>query len=349
MSAGKILFVEDELSKNVANLLRLFEQHLSPDEKKSLKDIENDASGFGATNEEIKAVFNDNPFIDVEYSFSRALKAVVESHDDYDLFIVDRNLSSADTDLNEIQAINKDFSESMHKQYSEREGDYLLLLLATNGINCSDSFYFMTAYGAGEALRNEDTIASLIALERFRQDNFLEKGRKDDFIRLRNKIVNDLALVKFRDVFAVFEDGLLDNDSRKKMVDAIKNMDTLQYNNIDKNALNVRQILESIYDALAKRTGLIPPTICKYGELKTLQHEDGKLKIRGIIKHLRENQELSGIQLAAVDFIYSMASEIIHDGSKIALASKYSNHTLVHGLCDSILWFKEKMKEQGCK
>lgn len=350
MSAGKILFIEDELSKNVPNLLRLFEKHLSPTEKNSLKEIENDTSGFGARNEDVKAIFKENPFLDIEYSFPNALKTVSEKHDDYFLFIVDRNLSSLPSTLADIQAIKPSFSENMYSQYMEREGDYLLELLATKGINCCSSFYFMTAYGKGEALRNEEAISKLISFDAFKQGNFIEKGKRDDFIRLRDEIINDFrALATFRDIFEVFKKEWLDNDTRKKFVTAIKEMDNWQPENINKNALNVRQILESIYDSLAKKTTLIPAEIYKYGEFKTLQRANGDLKMRSIIGYLRDKQEISGIHLSATDLIYSMASEIIHSGPNKALASKYSNHALVYGLCDAILWFKTKMVEQGCK
>lgn len=342
MSAGKILFVEDELSKNVPHLLRLFEKYLSPAEKTSLNEIINDQAG--ADNEGIKAILKDNPFLDVEYSFAGALKTVSENHNDYQLFIVDRNLSSQMSTLADIQAVRPSFSEDIYIIYMEREGDYLLEFLATKGVDCGASFYFMTAYGKGEALRNEETISKLISFDAFKHSNFIEKGKKDDFIRLRDEIVNNFReLAAFRDVFEVFKKGWLDNDTRKKLVATIKDIDNWQPENINKNALNVRQILESIYDSLAKNTTLIPAEIYKYGEFKILQHENGNLKMRSIIGYLRDKQEISGAQLSATDLIYSMASEIVHIGSIKARASKYSNHALVYGLCDAILWFKEKM------
>ncbi len=348
MSAGKILFVEDELSENVSRLSRLFKELLSKDEKESLTKIENDPAGYGATNKITKSLFKDNHIIDVEYSFAGALEMVSQKHDDYLLFIIDRNLSKNQYKLADIQALVPNFSKGMYDQYFEREGDYLLEFLATKGVNCCDSFYFMTAYGKGESLRNEETISRLISFDAFKQGNFLEKGKNDDFLRLHNEIIKDFQVfVPFRDIFEVFEKGWLDNDTRKKFVASIKDMDNWQPANIDKNAMNVRQILESIYDALAKKTTLIPAEIYRYGEFKTLLRPNGDLKMRSIIGYLRDKQEISGVQLPATDLIYSMASEIMHIGSIKARASKYSNHALVYGLCDAILWFKSKMIEQG--
>lgn len=350
MSAGKILFVEDELSKNVSRLSRLFGRYLSRDERESLTRIENDPLGFGTTNQDIKSLFKDNPFIDVEYSFAGALKTVSERYDDYLLFIVDRNLSSSPSTFSDIQAINPSFPEAIYNQYKEREGDYLLLFLASKGINCYDSFYFMTAYGTGASLINQDIIAMLISFDAFKNSNYIEKGKNDDFLRLRDEIINDFqVLATFRDIFEVFKKGWLDNDTRTQFVAAIKDMDNWQPANINQNALNVRQILESVYDSLAMRTTLIPPEIYQAGGFRTLQRANGDLKMRSIIGYLRDKQEISGIHLSATDLIYSMASEIIHDGPINAHASKYSNHAMVHGLCDAILWFKSKMIEQGCK
>lgn len=350
MSAGKILFVEDELSKNVPNLLRLFEKYLSVAEKKSLEKIHNDPDGFGATNEDVKAIFKDNPFIDIEHTFPGALKAVSEKYDHYLLFIVDRNLSKSPPELADIQIVRPSFSEDMYIKYLEREGDYLLELLATKGVNCCDSFYFMTAFGKGEALRNEDAISTLISFDAFKHGNFLEKGKKEDFIRLRDEIINIPQIwIKFRDVFEVFEKGWLDNKFRKGLADAIKNMDNWQKKNIDDNALIARQILESIYDTLVDN-GLIPENIYnnKQGKFWTLREEDGELSMRTIIEHLKWKKELSGVQIPAAEFTYSMASKIVHWIPGRPEPSKYSNHALVYGLCDSILWFKSKMIEQGC-
>ena len=346
MSAGKILFVEDELSSNIPTLLRMFDRHLSPEEKKSLKEIINKSSGYGAGNENIKAIFKGNPFIDIEYSFHDALRAVSEKYDDYLLFIVDRNLSKSESKLTDIQAIDTSFTEDSYIRYMDREGDFLLGRLATKGINCCDSFYFMTAHGPEETLRNEETIDAMIALNVFKKDNFLEKTNDDDFSRLLG-IINDLdtltLLKKYRDVFEVFEKEWLDNKFRKGLTSAIKNMDNWQKKNIDDNALIARQMLESIYDTLVDN-GLIPENIYnKQGKPWTLREEDGELSMRTIIDHLKRNKKISGVQIPAAEFTYGMASKIIHWKQGNPEPSKYSNHALVCSLCDSILWFKSKM------
>lgn len=355
MSAGKILFVEDELSSNVSTLLRLFKEQLRPVEKKSLEEIERDSSNFGATNEDIKAIFKDNTLIDVEYSFPGALKSISEKYDDYLLFIVDRNLSKSPSELPDIQAIDATFTEDAYIKYMDREGDYLLGWLATKakGINCCDSFYFMTAHGPEQSLKNKEIIDTFIDLNVFKKDNFIEKTNNNDFSRLFG-IINDFdtltLLKKYFEVFEVFEKGWLDNKYRKNLTAAIKNMDNHQ--NIKINAVTARNILESIYDSLVDE-GFIPADIYNNKQRKfwALREEDGELSMRTIIEYLKREKKLSGVQIPAAEFTYGMASQIVHwIPGRRPEPSKYSNHALVCCLCDSILWFKDAMnKIKVCK
>jgi len=72
-------------------------------------------------------------------------------------------------------------------------------------------------------------------------------------------------------------------------------------------------------------------------------------EIREIIKYFEKEKEISPDQADTATFIWSMTSEIIHEGVNKTLPTQYTNRALVYGLCDAILWFKSKMIEHGCK
>ena len=67
------------------------------------------------------------------------------------------------------------------------------------------------------------------------------------------------------------------------------------------------------------------------------------------IKYFEKEKEISPDQADTATFIWSMTSEIIHEGVNKTLPTQYTNRALVYGLCDAILWFKSKMIEHGCK
>lgn len=336
---SKILFVEDDLSSNIPALITMFDNLLEPAERDLLIEIENDALVYGATNEAIKAVFKANPCIDVEYSFPGALKAVSEKLDEYLLFIIDRNLSINPYELVDIQAIVPNFSEEMYVQYCEREGDYMLELLVTKDINCSDSFYFMTAYGPGESLRNKEAIERQISFDKFKKENFLEKGKPEDIVRLR-EITNGFEtldlLRKYRDVFVVFEKGLLSRHVKNELLETLMQMDNHNLTTIKDNLARIRRIFEAIYIEISKRRDDIIP-------VKLLRGDRGELKVSAIINHLKNNGHIDGVITEFSFKIWSVASD---NGSHTPyqnpdyMPTKYTVQSITYALLDILLWMK---------
>ena len=99
----KILYVEDELSKNIPRLIRLFSKYLSKKEIKNLKALEADETGYGAEPEEIKNIVEKTGLIEIEYRFPDALREVIHNSEKYALFIVDRNLSEIEYEYDELK------------------------------------------------------------------------------------------------------------------------------------------------------------------------------------------------------------------------------------------------------
>jgi len=173
----KILFVEDELSKNIPRITSLFSKYLGKKRIERLKLL--DADEYGATPEEIKAIVEETNLIELDYRFSDALRKIVQSYQDYALFIVDRNLSETEYDFKEVKKIDSAYTEALYERYFEREGDYLLYKLAmlSNADIVKAKFYYLTAYSADDEIRGQDDITALIEhFGDFKTQNMIEKG-----------------------------------------------------------------------------------------------------------------------------------------------------------------------------
>ena len=188
----KILFVEDELSKNIPRINRLFSKYLGKSRISRLNDLESDPSGYGATSEEVKAIIDETGIVEADFRFPEALRKVVSSHERYCLFVVDRNLVEADYAYEEALSADPGFSEALYDRYFEREGDYLLYKLAVNKkIDVREKFFFMTAYDAKSEIRNAEGLAELIGhLGDFKTNNFIEKGSEEHLARLKDLVEN---------------------------------------------------------------------------------------------------------------------------------------------------------------
>ncbi len=187
----KILYVEDELSKNIPRIVRLFSKYLGEEKVKALETPETDTSGFGADPEEIKSIVEETYMIEVEYRFPNALHKIVQRPEKYALFIVDRNLSEHEYTYEEIQSIDPYYTKILYQRYSkkDREGDYLLQKLALfSPVDVMTRFYFLTAYSAQDELQIAEDVEQLIDLGKFKAENFIEKGNDSDLKRLRQII-----------------------------------------------------------------------------------------------------------------------------------------------------------------
>lgn len=182
----KILYVEDELAKNIPGIIRLFRKYLNEKQIKELEAFEHDQSGYGALSAEIKTCLEATQIIEVEYRFPEALNKILCTPEKYALFLVDRNLSGSEYTQKEVQAIDPNYHETLHKKYAEREGDYLLEKLAIfSPVDVMAKFYFLTAYSARDELRSGQEIEHLIEIKKFAVSNFIEKGNSRDFERLQ--------------------------------------------------------------------------------------------------------------------------------------------------------------------
>lgn len=188
----RILYVEDELSKNIPRLMRLFTRFLNDSARQKLQAVEGDPSGYGASEEDIKNIV-DAAEIEIDYRFPDALRKVIRQPDQYALFIVDRNLSVAGYRIEEVITIDPKYTVEQHARFFEREGDYLLQKLVFSGIDVLSKFYFLTAHPSEDEIRNGNEIETLLNFGQFKRENFIEKGNAQDFKRLQS-IIDTITL-----------------------------------------------------------------------------------------------------------------------------------------------------------
>ena len=248
----KILYVEDQITRNISRITRLFEKYLTKTAKKQLQELEKDDYPPGP--EEIKKIVETSNLIEIEYRFPEALQKIIDHHKRYALFIIDRNLFEEEGyDFEEIIAIDPSFSEEKYEMYAEREGDYLLnrLIYQTDVLS---KFYFMTAYSARDEIRGANDIQTHISVEKFSTDNFIEKGNNADFERLKYRIdnINMLNLqLENRDCFQILRKNIDENITNIFLNILATPNDSPQ--RIEDNLNRMRKIYENIMDVCAKK------------------------------------------------------------------------------------------------
>ena len=193
----KILYVEDELVTNIDRIERLFEKYLDEDVSEKLK-------GFKEKRlkkpDELKKIVEATNLIEVEYRFPDALRKIIHDHKKYSLFIIDRNLVRGRYEHDEVRKVDSTYNEEKYEKFSKsnREGDYLLhQLILVHKVDVEKKFFFLTAYSARDELCGSEEIGNYILMKQFTEQNFIEKGKEEDFERLKgivdnNEVINDI-------------------------------------------------------------------------------------------------------------------------------------------------------------
>ncbi len=351
----KVLYVEDDLSSLVESIIDMFTPLLPKKLIKELKEANEDEDNYGVSNKTIKNIIEKSGVIDVCYTFKSAIETIEQYADDYDLFIIDRNLYEKDK-YEETEII--DFCEKKKvdfdaKNYQCSEGDFLLSMVKAKKLKWREQFYFLTANTSNQ-LECEGVLKNEYDVKVFRVNNILDKSNEEHIGRLKD-ILNDFKRgnfrVKIKDVFAVFDQGLLSKDLEKEFVKTVSGMDNHNLTTIKDNFARIRRIQEGIYIALSKSSPDIIP-------IKLLKNDNGFLRMRPILKHLSGNwnyergshttrQWQNGIIASYADSVYSIASD---NGSHTPyespdyLPTKYTVQSSVYALCDLLLWFKDTCK-----
>jgi len=327
----KILYVEDQLSMQVDTILKIFSQLLGVGLKKELKALMDDESGRAASPEEIKEIIGKSNMLDICDSFPEALKIVTNFSDDYDLFIVDRNLAEMDYDLNEVEIIDPNFTEQMSEKYFDREGDWLLNILSDE-IDTRNQFYFLTAYTDDDIIIEKNS--SLSEQGRFHKDQVIKKGEVDKLDFLKKKI-KEYPSVKIRienqDIIDILQNEFGD-DAVNEFIEIIKRGPDLFG-----TANEIRIFFETrILQGIARKKKVDKEICFNFA---------GEINISGFVWWLREynyKEETENWKFGCNTLIFSEISsikDIGNKGSHEKILTRDSVHHLIFGLKDIIRWF----------
>jgi hypothetical protein len=341
----KILFVEDELSKNIPRIIRLFSKYLSKKAVKELKNLESDKSGYGAEPGQIKEIVERTDLIEVEYRFPDALRKIIQHPEKYALFIIDRNLVEGEYNFDEVKKIDPDYDEKKYERYFEREGDYLLNKLVYD-VDLLKKFYFLTAYSAEDEIRGADDIRHHVDMGKLNTENFIEKGKDEEKLK---RIIENIEIIKLQNENKIYLDILRKNISDKaseKFLHVLAGKDSEKPEHIAENLGSLRNVLENILTVFGKKLR-VPDSFWD-------RNNPNKISVRGIIgwivghdKEKRKfNYQLDSNSIVK-NFLYDI-QEIASDfGPHEKLVPKTSGYqatsntvnALVYALKDIILWF----------
>lgn len=345
----KILYVEDQLYRYVDTIKNMFASIFSAKVKRKFEDFSKkySNSAFPCPNEEVQEIINSSSVVDVCFNFPDAIEKILYHYEDYDLFLIDRDLSDENYTFDELRKRGGDrwddnWAQSIqtHKE-AKREGDFLFSLLRDK-IDYETSFYYLTANN--ESLMNTPGFDEP-ALSRFKYTNLIEKGNSEHSKRLLKRIL-DFKRGNFRirmiDVFEVFDKRFLSCEIEKEFIETLRQMNNHNEITIKDNLARIRRIQEAIYIALNKYSEDIVPEKC-------LKNPKGDLAVRRVISSIENSQYHSALIKSSALNIYGISSD---GGSHTPyekpdyMPTQYTVQSLTYALCELLLWFKGIVDEK---
>ena len=304
----KILYVEDELNSNIPRILLLFGNLLGRKIRRDLESMEND--DYPPTPQQIKEVVERSGLIDVEFTFAGALEKVVKHREQYKLFIVDRNLSKEQIcELAEIQNLVPSFSEDLHEEYFDREGDYLLQYLVHQKVDCLTFFYFLTAYPISDVLRGSKEIGQLINFEQFSKENFIEKGNEVHYQQLIEKIqsIDEFKIRHDNTPFFLAIEHLGQVDVEEWLLGVFRNAETNSLKGMQENLSTIRNIEERTFRFLRTRLNM-PESFTNQWKRTVETYSRGETQRVGVVTYLSENGFFNDEDAKSANALYALCS-----------------------------------------
>ncbi|MFZ4440223.1 MAG: hypothetical protein ACOYOS_17490 [Syntrophales bacterium] len=332
----KILYVEDELTKNIDRLRRLFSNYLDEPTIAELKRLETD--GYGAKPQEIKNIIKAKSIIEIEDRFPDALRKIVYGYDQYACFIVDRNLVENHYDPREVFGIDGNYTETLDKKYRTREGDYLLNWLIMNAKEPKSilrKFHFLTAHNDSD-LRGVDIIEMYLDFGAFTQEQFFDKTSLD---KLKERIDN-IAVLNIRYQNRLYLDILRNNlheeDAEMFLKVLMEKDERIRINN---NLSDIRTIYEHILEKFAVG---IPQN----------KDENRTDYMKRFFKQLKDQKQINQMLRNYCFTIWQVCSDYgSHtdkkpDTDRIFQPTLNSINTIIYALREVILWLGDQFQQK---
>jgi hypothetical protein len=328
----KILYVEDELSKNIPGIIRLFGKYLGKKKIRRLKELEEDESGYGADPDEIKGIVEETEIVEVEYRFPDALRKIVSHYERYALLIIDRNLAEYDEyEFEEVVKIDPAFTDSKYETYFEREGDYFLQKLVYQ-TDVMSKFYLLT--GNSDPIRCCDDIKTLIDFGQFSEKNSFEKGNEAEL----QKIIENMPVLNLQNENKRYLEILRKNIGNKGEDNFLKILEEKdEIRRISANLTEIRKIYDQILKECSERIpDMKEDWTDKYGNVIMKKKKEEKEEM--LMNWLSINGHINTI---IRNFFFSIKAICSDFGAhpNIEDATTDTVNSLVYALKDVIAWF----------
>lgn len=345
----KILYIEDELTQNIATIRKFFAPILrSKSIQRALQELENSERIFS---EDIVDACKPNSELDIAFTFPAALDLIIKNHKSYDLVIVDRNLSSYDY-ANEVERmletlneLGLDFDEERILEFHEREGDLLLQLLLKLDLAYKNKVFYLTA-NTSDALRGSPQLQTLIDVDSFRKEQIIEKGSsREDLI---NAILSNMQAFQIQNKYRE-QCTILRKHLDEEMVNQfIKMVKYYNKNNRPEFVSDLRNLLENLLNKIAFSLGEYNADYWnEYERKKVLQikpfilhglkkyNQNNHIGYNSIIK----NACISIYEISSDAGVHSISTSIDANSINTSSLTVYTLETLLNQICDVILWF----------
>lgn len=359
----KILYIEDELTNNIATIKKFFAPVLKNKRiDQELSALENSDRIYS---EDIIAACSYSSELDIAHTFPKALEKIITNHKFYDLILIDRNLSLhqyADELENVREMLNgtgHEYSDDRILGFHEREGDLLLLVLLRLNPEYKNKIYYLTANTA-DALRGSPDLQTIIDVDGFTSEHIIEKGSPGE--EIISRILSDMKAFRIQNNYRTQCDILrnrLTEDDVNQFIEMIK------YFEGDKRkefVFYLRKLLDNLLHSVAFQMGE------KDAEYWNSKGRNKQLQIGPFIKGFKPDYKDYYVGLDAYDkkndigynsiiknaciSIFAISSDCgVHELSKAidiesmssSSLSTYTMHSLMNQICDVILWYDKAM------
>jgi hypothetical protein len=164
------------------------------------------------------------------------------------------------------------------------------------------------------------------------EEEMLEFLKNEALALDRVKVIN-----KYKDIFEITEE-CFDEDTEDRLINCLSTLNSSDKTQIENNLACIRRLLEKVYVELNKIKPEWVPT----------EYVEGDIKIRGILKHLKESNH---VDRKTNNFGWTIHETCSDYGSHLKKyqsgpVSKYSVHTAAYALLDLFLWFKEVVNKE---
>jgi hypothetical protein len=138
---------------------------------------------------------------------------------------------------------------------------------------------------------------------------------------------------KYKDIFEITEE-YFDAETEEDLINCLSKLITSDKTQIKNNLACIRRLQEKVYVELNKNNPDLVPT----------EHVDDGVKVRAILKHLKEGNHVDGKTNNFAWSIYTISSDYgahTQNRTQDSAVSKYTVHSAAYALLDLFLWFRE--------